>query len=460
MTTTSLGSYFNLFQGAPTVAMKPMASHSSTSQPPASETNQGEGDSCVLSPKAREEAKVQADASKYGLHSPRDYVRDGSNKQLLDTLKAVVDSDPELKGSPLAKSVANGRVSADDIKQIQAYAQKKGYDVGSTGVDGKFGMRTSGALEQMLSDRGKGGAQAAATPQPTATPQAAPQNAPKTDTAPAKAPYVSPYSAGGRLMTATPQKDAVSQRLYGQRTKGADGQTYSSNTGYGPKVAADDATAAKRSKDYAELKRFAEENGTLDGTFVTPTTSLEQDAANMNRLVDAGLTARNQLLEKAYKAPPQEQAAMRQAEAELQAKRVQGERLGVYMTEAQYFKQQSLAMDKLYKDGGISPELGEQNRAFMEINRMADRAAVNMRLKFGTPALRDAGEKATNESPFNPARGTTAQQRLTNASAPGSGPRAIEYTSWRADSTDGSFAVITRAAAQRAGLPELPVWDD
>lgn len=151
---------------------------------------------------------------------------------------------------------------------------------------------------------------------------------------------------------------------------------------------------------------------------------------------------------------------MRQAEAELQAKRVQGERLGVYMTEAQYFKQQSLAMDKLYKDGRISPELGEQNRAFMEINRMADRAAVNMRLKFGTPALRDAGEKATNESPFNPARGTTAQQRLTNASAPGSGPRAIEYTSWRADSTDGSFAVITRAAAQRAGLPELPVWDD
>lgn len=50
----------------------------------------------------------------------------------------------------------------------------------------------------------------------------------------------------------------------------------------------DDKTAASRYEGCDRLKKFGRENGTLDGTFVTPQTSLEEDLGNqctLDRLV-------------------------------------------------------------------------------------------------------------------------------------------------------------------------------
>lgn len=483
MNMTALIPFFNLFGGtSQTRATDAPTGPSVSDSPPrgGERTSTSGADTSALSPQARaaskqqahEQAKAQLDGSVRDLRSGRDYVRDGVDPQLLATLKAAVEADPELQSSPLAKSVSSGRVTPDDIKQLQSHLQKKGFDVGSTGVDGKFGYRTNGALQRMLSAAGKAspetpkGAErptrdaetprdAAASPRASAAeatrPQAAAaQAAPQNRTAP----YVSPSSVGGILLNTPPGNDTHDQRFAAQRHVGADGQTYSANTGVGPKVEADDKRAAAYSSQYAELKRFAKENGSLDGTFVTPTTSLQQDAANINRIFDVGQRARADLEQTTHRASPSEQAAIRQADAELAVARQQATHAGINMSADQYANQQSLFIERLYKDGKVGPEIGEKNRALMEVYRMTDRATVNMRLKFGTLSPRDAGGKAWSQSPFNPRR-ITGEVRSDVPIDPRGQP-----TNWKADMRSGGHSTLTQGVADDAGLPRLPQWDD
>jgi hypothetical protein len=62
----------------------------------------------------------------------------------------VIDRNPALKDSDLAKHVKDGKMGPEDVKALQQELQAKGFDVGTTGVDGKYGPKTHDALQKYL----------------------------------------------------------------------------------------------------------------------------------------------------------------------------------------------------------------------------------------------------------------------------------------------------------------------
>ena len=92
------------------------------------------------------------------------YVKDGSDPQLLSLLQEALAQSPELQGTSLAAAVQRGKVGPDDVKELQQFLQSKGISCGSTGVDGKYGPRTHGALESFLRGEGKGPCEPGGTP--------------------------------------------------------------------------------------------------------------------------------------------------------------------------------------------------------------------------------------------------------------------------------------------------------
>ncbi|MDB5098444.1 MAG: uncharacterized protein JWM80_2865 [Cyanobacteria bacterium RYN_339] len=78
------------------------------------------------------------------------YVKDGANKDLVGLAQKVVDRNPALKDSDLAKHIKEGKLGADDVKALQSELQSKGLDVGHTGADGKYGPNTHAALQKLV----------------------------------------------------------------------------------------------------------------------------------------------------------------------------------------------------------------------------------------------------------------------------------------------------------------------
>lgn len=83
--------------------------------------------------------------------SKESYVKDGSDPQMLEAIRMVLDNAPELQGTELAAHVQSGHVERNDIQALQRFLESKGYSVGSTGVDGLYGPRTDHALRGFLS---------------------------------------------------------------------------------------------------------------------------------------------------------------------------------------------------------------------------------------------------------------------------------------------------------------------
>ncbi|MGV8123188.1 MAG: peptidoglycan-binding protein [Candidatus Xenobiia bacterium LiM19] len=83
--------------------------------------------------------------------SKESYVKDGSDPQMLEAIRMVLDNAPELQGTELAAHVQSGQVERNDIQALQRFLESKGYSVGSTGVDGLYGPRTDHALRGFLS---------------------------------------------------------------------------------------------------------------------------------------------------------------------------------------------------------------------------------------------------------------------------------------------------------------------
>ena len=101
------------------------------------------------------------------------YVKDLKDKNLRGILGELPDSAvPGLKDKAQA-----GQLQEGDIKQLQAMLVQKGYDVGSTGTDGKFGPKTHEALQHFL----KGDA-----PSKTAPPTGAARPSPREDGQPSQ----------------------------------------------------------------------------------------------------------------------------------------------------------------------------------------------------------------------------------------------------------------------------------
>lgn len=78
------------------------------------------------------------------------YVKDGADANLLGLARRVAATSPELANGPFGQSAKNGVLSRDDVKTLQRHLESKGYSVGDTGVDGKYGPRTHRALAAFL----------------------------------------------------------------------------------------------------------------------------------------------------------------------------------------------------------------------------------------------------------------------------------------------------------------------
>lgn len=83
----------------------------------------------------------------------RGYVKDGADPALLELARAAVAKAPELARTPLGQAIADGRLSPDDVKTLQQFLEARGFSVGDTGVDGKYGPRTHRALAAFLEGR-------------------------------------------------------------------------------------------------------------------------------------------------------------------------------------------------------------------------------------------------------------------------------------------------------------------
>ena len=89
------------------------------------------------------------------------YVKDGSDPELLSMLQSALSKAPELASTNLGQHVSMGKVGPEDIQTLQGFLEKKGFSVGSPGVDGKYGPLTHKALERFLNDEPPEGGDAA-----------------------------------------------------------------------------------------------------------------------------------------------------------------------------------------------------------------------------------------------------------------------------------------------------------
>lgn len=126
------------------------------------------------------------------------YVKDGRNPAFLKLMSRAIAADPQLAKGPLGQGVQRGDVGPQEVRALQHYLQSKGFSVGHTGVDGKFGPNTHAALAAWLKGRPAATAIAPQThpaavpvpkPRPVNAPTAAPAkgNPPASPTAPAAA---------------------------------------------------------------------------------------------------------------------------------------------------------------------------------------------------------------------------------------------------------------------------------
>lgn len=78
------------------------------------------------------------------------FLEDGKNPELLSLARRAAAADPALAAGSFGQSLQRGELSPEDMKTLQTSLQGKGYSVGNSGVDGKFGPETHHALSQFL----------------------------------------------------------------------------------------------------------------------------------------------------------------------------------------------------------------------------------------------------------------------------------------------------------------------
>lgn len=81
------------------------------------------------------------------------YVKNAQDATLNGLAKAMLAKSPELADSPLARAVAAGQMGAGEVTALQEHLRSKGYAVGETGADGKYGPNTHQGLANFLAGK-------------------------------------------------------------------------------------------------------------------------------------------------------------------------------------------------------------------------------------------------------------------------------------------------------------------
>lgn len=165
-----------------------------------------------------------------------------------------------------------------------------------------------------------------------------------------------------------------------------------------------DYGASYRYPEYGMLQQRARENGTLDGTPVTPRSSFQEDQFNTDVLSRLNQRAAGRVMDEARGASPREFNALQRNEGQLQAYLQQQAEQGRGFSGAQVNRMRAEGIENLYQDGQVGQGIGQANREYLELLDAWERSEANQQMKYGVGPLPGLSDRAYAESPFNPQR--------------------------------------------------------
>ncbi|MBT9582315.1 DnaJ domain-containing protein [bacterium] len=174
--------------------------------------------------------------------------------------------------------------------------------------------------------------------------------------------------------------------------------------------------AGYRYPEYGQIQQRARENGTLDGTPVTPHSSFHEDQFHTDALSRLNQRAAGRVMQEAQAASPREFNALQRNEGQLQGYLQQQTEQGRGFSGAEVHRMRAEGIENLYQDGQVGQGIGQANREHLELLEAWERSEANQQMKYGVGPMPGLSPRAYQESPFNPQR--QAPQRQQGQSQP------------------------------------------
>lgn len=168
--------------------------------------------------------------------------------------------------------------------------------------------------------------------------------------------------------------------------------------------------AGYRYPEYAAIQQRARENGTLDGTPVTPYSSFPEDQFHTDVLSRLNQRAAGRVMDEARMAPPREFNALQRNEGQLQQYVQDQNAQGRGFSPAEINRLRAQGIETLYQDGQVGQGVGQANREYMELLEAWERSEANQQLKYGMGPQAGLSPGSFQQSPFNPQRQAPPQQ--------------------------------------------------
>lgn len=162
--------------------------------------------------------------------------------------------------------------------------------------------------------------------------------------------------------------------------------------------------ASYRYPEYAMLQDRARENGTLDGTPVTPRSSFQEDQFSTDALSRLNQRAAGRVMDEARNASPREFNSLQRNEGQLQGYLQAQSEQGRGFSPAEVNRMRAQGIENLFQDGQVGQGIGQANREYLELLDAWERSEANQQLKYGVGPLPGLSEQSYRESPFNPQR--------------------------------------------------------
>lgn len=176
--------------------------------------------------------------------------------------------------------------------------------------------------------------------------------------------------------------------------------------------------AGYRYPEYAALQQRARENGTLDGTPVTPRSSFQEDQFSADMLTLLNQRAAGRVMDEARRGSPREFQALQRHEGQLQEYLQQQGAQGKGYSPSQINRMRAEGIENLYQGGQVGQGIGQANREYMELLEAWERSEANQQFKYGVGPMPGLAPQTYQESPFNPQRQMPQRQEDCSCQAP------------------------------------------
>ena len=181
--------------------------------------------------------------------------------------------------------------------------------------------------------------------------------------------------------------------------------------------------AGYRYPEYGQIQQRARENGSLDGTPITPHSSFHEDQFHGDALNRLNQRAAGRVMDEARMASPREFNALQRNEGQLQNYLQQQAQQGRGFSGSEVNRMRAEGVENLYQDGQVGQGIGQANREYLELLEAWERSEANQQLKYGVGPQPGLPPRAYQESPFNPQRQQPPQQPPQQSPQPAQQPR-------------------------------------